>query len=205
MKTDTRKKILSAGADIVLHKGFNHTGIQEILSASEVPKGSFYFYFNSKEDFGLQLIDYYRERIAAGIEKYGKDKPDDPVSKLRYMFEWSFEVLRQNDFKGGCPIGNLSLEMADINEKFRVRLDESITVIKNRIRQLIDQAKERNGINGCLDSQMLSDFIFSSWEGTLLLMKVSKCTGPQESFLHVVFHSLLKPCPAMSGQREFET
>jgi TetR/AcrR family transcriptional regulator, transcriptional repressor for nem operon len=193
MKTDTREKILAAGADIILQKGFNHTGIQEILNASDVPKGSFYFYFNSKEDFGLELIDYYQKRIAAGIEKYGRDKPDDPVSKLRQIFEWAFEVLRENGFKGGCPIGNLSLEMADINENFRVKLQESIIRIKKRICELIDEAKQWNQIDGFLDSQMLSDFIFSSWEGTLLLMKVSKSRAPEESFLNVIFHTVLKP------------
>jgi TetR/AcrR family transcriptional repressor of nem operon len=193
MKTDTREKILSAGASIVLHKGFNHTGIQEILKASGVPKGSFYFYFNSKEDFGLELIDFYQKLISSGVEKYGRNKPDDPVSKLRQMFEWSFKVLEQNNYKGGCPIGNLSLEMADINENFRIKLSESISMIKNRIRELIEQAKQQNLLDGSLDAQMLSDFIFSSWEGTLLLMKVSKSTAPQESFFTVLFQTILQP------------
>ncbi len=54
----TKEKILMTGADLVQHKGFKNTSIQDILKAAAIPKGSFYYYFDSKEDFGLQLIDY---------------------------------------------------------------------------------------------------------------------------------------------------
>jgi len=55
MLANTRKRIIETGAAIIHRKGFNHTGIQEILNAAKVPKGSFYNYFKSKEDFGLQI------------------------------------------------------------------------------------------------------------------------------------------------------
>jgi TetR/AcrR family transcriptional repressor of nem operon len=57
MKQDAKERVLETGAAIVHRKGFHNTGIQEILKAAEIPKGSFYFYFDSKEDFGLQLVD----------------------------------------------------------------------------------------------------------------------------------------------------
>jgi TetR/AcrR family transcriptional regulator, transcriptional repressor for nem operon len=52
---------LERGAEIIHLKGFNHTGVQEVLRAAGVPKGSFYNYFKNKEDFGLQVIDYFME------------------------------------------------------------------------------------------------------------------------------------------------
>ena len=55
----SKGKILSAGAKLVWQKGFNDTGLQEILREAGVPKGSFYYYFDSKETFGLELIDVY--------------------------------------------------------------------------------------------------------------------------------------------------
>ncbi len=58
-KISTRDKILEHAALIIHKKGFNNTGIQEILESAGVPKGSFYFYFRSKEDLGLALIDHY--------------------------------------------------------------------------------------------------------------------------------------------------
>ena len=59
MQPNTRDRIIETGAEIIHRKGFNHTGIQEILTAAGVPKGSFYNYFKSKDEFGLEVIDYF--------------------------------------------------------------------------------------------------------------------------------------------------
>jgi len=61
MADNTKSRLIEIGAEIIHLKGFNHTGIKEILEAAQVPKGSFYHYFESKEDFGLQVIDYFVE------------------------------------------------------------------------------------------------------------------------------------------------
>lgn len=60
MSTETKERIIARGAELIHRQGFNNTGIKEILDAAEVPKGSFYFYFKNKEDFGLAVIDHYR-------------------------------------------------------------------------------------------------------------------------------------------------
>jgi AcrR family transcriptional regulator len=73
MLPTTKDRILDAGAEIIHQKGYNHTGIQEILSAANVPKGSFYNYFRNKEDFGLQIID----RFQCHFEQMAKDILED--------------------------------------------------------------------------------------------------------------------------------
>jgi len=189
---NTREKILAVGAEIILQKGFNHTGIQELLNSARIPKGSFYFYFDSKENFGLELVDYYYRWISENIEAYVKDKGKTPLDRLRLMFEWSFKMLAKNDFKGGCLIGNLSLEMADINEKFRIKLDQTIRDIRKQIADQLKKAKEEGEIGDHHDVDALSDFLFSSWEGTLMLMKVAKSTSPEKIFFDMIFGKILR-------------
>ena len=82
MKTDTRQKILETGARIVHRKGFNHTGIQEILEAAGVPKGSFYNYFKNKEDFGLHVIDYYVVHFEGLAQQMLDDTSLAPLKRL---------------------------------------------------------------------------------------------------------------------------
>ena len=193
MKENTKERILSTGAEIIHKKGFNNTGIQELLKSAKIPKGSFYFYFDSKEDFGLQLVDFYRNWISENITAYVRDKADTALSRLWHMFDWSFKSLEKSDFKGGCPIGNLSLEMADINENFRIKLDETIRMIRGRIAEDLNRAQIENEIDENQDIESLADFLFSSWEGTLMLMKVTKSTSPKDSFFSTVFEKILKP------------
>ena len=65
----TKQRIIKKGAELVYSNGFNNTGIQEVLHAADVPKGSFYFYFKSKEEFGLSLIDYFASFIMHMAQK----------------------------------------------------------------------------------------------------------------------------------------
>lgn len=192
MKSDTKATILKAVADIVRLKGYHSTGIEELVTAAGIPKGSFYFYFKSKEDFGLQLIDYYTDGIMAWAERIRNDTSVSPLSKLRRFFEWSFTGLEQNDFKGGCPIGNLSMEMADVSESFRGKLESAFGAIKKGIADLLKEAQERGEIPDSLDATQLTDFIVASWQGALLQAKVTKSTAPREAFEQMVFETLLK-------------
>ena len=75
-------------------KGFNHTGIQEILDAADVPKGSFYNYFKNKEDFGLQVIDYfvdYMAHVAGGVLG---DRSVSPLERIRKLLRGFIEIFK---------------------------------------------------------------------------------------------------------------
>jgi TetR/AcrR family transcriptional repressor of nem operon len=100
-KQITKEKILMVGAEIIHRKGFNNTGIQEILKAAGVPKGSFYFYFKSKEDFGLHLIDFFGNFLFSRSEKYLNDSRGSPIERLRLFFDEFLTYFEKNEFKGG--------------------------------------------------------------------------------------------------------
>jgi len=192
MSSNTKAKILSAGARIIHLKGHHNTGIQELVTAAGIPKGSFYFYFKSKEEFGLELLDYYTNSICAMVDEPLKDNTISPLSKLRRFFDWSFTSLEGNDFKGGCPIGNLSQEMADINENFREKLKDAFDAIKKGIAIHLKEAQESKEISDSLDVPELTDFIVSSFQGALLQMKVTRSTAPRKAFEQMIFERILK-------------
>ncbi len=101
MATDTRMRILREGARKVHKKGFNATGLQEVLAAAGIPKGSFYFYFKNKEDFGLQLIDYYARSYFEQIDRYLGGSTRSPLQRLRHFFDSQVSSFEKNAFKGG--------------------------------------------------------------------------------------------------------
>ena len=192
MRADTKAKILKEGAKRVYAKGFNATGLQEILAGAGVPKGSFYFYFKNKEDFGLQLIDEYARRYLDRVDRYLKDPGKTPLQSLKGFFDDLMSSFEKNDFKGGCPFGNLSLEMGDLNEKFRVKLEDVFKRIKLKMAACLEEARRQGEVPADLDVQEVSDFILSSFQGTLLQMKVSKTTSHQRIFDQILFEKLLR-------------
>ena len=88
MSAATRQHILDIGGRIIHHKGYAATGLQEILSAAGVPKGSFYFYFKSKEEFGLALVDHYRAWLAEETGPILRDETLPPLARLARFFLW---------------------------------------------------------------------------------------------------------------------
>jgi TetR/AcrR family transcriptional repressor of nem operon len=190
-RSQTRDRILRVGAEIVHRRGFNNTGIQEILRGAEVPKGSFYFYFRSKSDFGLQLIDYYQARLTRLLEKHLAREDLPPVERLLRYFRELRGAFESDACRGGCPVGNMAQEMGDLDEAFRQRLERAFRSLREEIRGALVEATGRGELNPERDTSGLADFILSTWQGAILQMKVDKSTAPLERFETIVFGELL--------------
>ncbi|MCP4348547.1 MAG: TetR family transcriptional regulator [Desulfobacterales bacterium] len=193
MKQDTKYKILEAGAEIVHRKGFNHTGIKEILDAAQVPKGSFYFYFKNKEDFGLHLIDYFEEYFSNIIKDIFNDSSLSPLEKIRTLLSTSKEHFKSMDYCCGCPIGNLAQEMGDLSPAFQARLKKSVDSMADYYREILLQAREAGEISEKLDIKEASHFIVFAWHGALTHMKIAKSAEPLEIQERFIFDYILKP------------
>ena len=98
-KKNKKTEILEKGAEIIYKKGFNNTGINEILEASGVPKGSFYFYFRNKEDFGLQLIDHFLVRFLVSAQDHLLNTNKSYLESLRSFFDDFLEFFVKAYFK----------------------------------------------------------------------------------------------------------
>ena len=193
MKTNTRDRILEAGADIIHHKGFNHTGIQEILTAAGVPKGSFYNFFKNKEDFGLQVIDYFSDHFSEMANGTLEDRSIPPLERIKQILQNFMEYFRSTQFTRGCPVGNLAQEMGDLSPAFREKLKEALDRITAGYSAVLNEAQQAGDISDQLDVKETANFIVSSWHGALIRMKVVQNLEPLENHLTFIFDHVLKP------------
>jgi TetR/AcrR family transcriptional regulator, transcriptional repressor for nem operon len=191
-REDTKQRILNNGAMLVHSKGFINTGIQEILDASSVPKGSFYFYFKSKEEFGQALVEHYSKFISALFEKYLDDTNRPPLERLQRFFDDSCKFYTSAKFSSGCPIGNLSQEMSDLSEPLREKLNEAYSKMKFAIHSCIAEAQNQGQIDRSLEAGNCATFILNGWEGALIDMKLSKSITPLVVFKDMLFNYFLK-------------
>ena len=191
MKTDKKEKIIQAAGEIIHKKGFNNTGIQEIVTLAGVPKGSFYFYFKNKDDLGLHLIDHFLASfISLADETLRTNK--SPIAQLRLFFDQLLNDLENAEFEGGCPIGNLAQESGGLNDTFRVKLNETFAVMQKKFGEFIQNAVSCNELPETTDVDETAGFVLSGLEGAILQMKVSKSTVPFRVFNHVIFDKVLK-------------
>ncbi|MFH0960210.1 MAG: TetR family transcriptional regulator C-terminal domain-containing protein [Pseudomonadota bacterium] len=191
-KQNTRNKILEHGARMIRMKGFNNTGIQEILNSAGVPKGSFYFYFKSKDDLGLALIDYYAESLAQLGASLLRKAEGSPLERLQKFFQGMRQLFEQDEWRSGCPIGNLTQEMGLLSETFRAKLKAVFEMMQSYIRECLDDGRSQSEIDERLDPDELAQFILDSWEGGLLRMKAEGNSGPLVLFEKMIFGHVLK-------------
>lgn len=191
-KDDTRHTIIREGARLVHAKGYNNTGLSDILAGAGVPKGSFYFYFKSKDDFGLAVIDYYREFIRGMGEAYLLDASIPPLERFSNFMDAYRDLFEKMDLRCGCPIGNLMQEMSDLSEDFRAKVGDVYSSMIGFLEQCIVQAKSRGDVSVDIDPAEAAQFILNAWEGAIMHMKLAKSTEPLQIFKRMVFERILK-------------
>lgn len=191
MKRNTKEKIIKAAFEIIHKKGFNNTGIQEILASAGVPKGSFYFYFQNKDDLGLQLIDYFLDSfISMADEMLHSDH--SPLTQLRLLFGQFSNSCEQAGFQGGCLVGNMAQESGGLNDIFYTKLDRSFRVLQEKIGEFLKKAVAANELPETTNVPETAGFLISSLEGVLLQMKAVQNIEPYKIFDKIIFDKVLK-------------
>ncbi len=191
-KKDTKAEIIAKGTEMISLNGYNATGIDAVLKQVNVPKGSFYHYFGSKEDFGLAVIDRFAERYRQRLETYLDDVEVTPLNRIRNYLESGLARFAQNQCAKGCLIGNLGQELADQNERFRSRLDEIFQSWRVHFAACLREAQDLGELAPDLDVNIIAGFMLSGWEGAILRAKVMKSPQPMRDFIETLFSTVLK-------------
>ncbi|WP_370681394.1 TetR/AcrR family transcriptional regulator [Comamonas sp. GB3 AK4-5] len=179
---DTRELLVRAGLEVLTEKGFAAAGIDEILGRVNVPKGSFYHYFASKEAFGLELIERYATYFAHKLDSHFDNQAAAPLARLEGFIADAVSGMERFAFKRGCLIGNLGQEMGALPESFRTRLVEVFTDWEQRTAACLEAAKAQGQIAPHADCQALATAFWIGWEGAVLRAKLERSAQPLSAF-----------------------
>ena len=191
-KAPTKATLVDAGLHLMLEKGYHHTGIQDVLQAAGVPKGSFYYYFPSKEAFGREVIAQFAAAYVARLEQCLGDTTHSPLTRLRRHLDETLARFERRGCRGGCLIGNLSQELADQSEPFGAQLEAVLNDWRERYARVFREAQAVGELRADLDPQQLAEFYLNSFEGAVLRAKVSKSPAPLRLFLAMMFDGVLQ-------------
>ena len=180
---ETRNRLLDEGHRLFLEQGYNHAGIEAILQASGVPKGSFYNYFASKEVFALAVVDKFAACHDAELDRALGDRSRPPMDRLRAYFENAIERIDRDGCRKGCLAGNLGQEMADQSEVIRTRLESVFSGWVDRLASCLAEARDSGAIPQGMDIQAVAEFWMNSWQGAILRAKTARSVEPLRLFL----------------------
>ncbi|MDE1464001.1 TetR/AcrR family transcriptional regulator [Spartinivicinus poritis] len=171
---ETRETILNAGEQLILSKGFSAVGLAQILTQANVPKGSFYHYFRSKEQFGVELLkryfDSYNQLILALF-----DQPEKTGKQLlmEYWQRW-FENQATICCDKQCMAVKLSAEVSDLSDDMRLILKSGIDSIIQKIATCIEQGINDGSLSAELEPHHTAFTLYQQWMGASLITKVRR-------------------------------
>lgn len=171
--TDTRQQILTTAQQIILGKGFSAVGLNEILKAANVPKGSFYHYFESKEQFGNALLEHYFAQYVTTLDSQLTGNKRPAVARLLAFFEqWKTNQCDDTSMDR-CLVVKLSGEVTDLSEAMRLTLKQGTQQVIERLSLCVQEAIDNHEIYVDSDAKTVTEEIYYLWVGATLMTKVN--------------------------------
>ena len=184
---DKKDYILTIGMEILSDRGYHGTSVKDIVSAAGIPKGSFYNYFESKEDFAVKALDKYFDEVVDEVAKVLDDGSKSYKHRLIEHYEHRVAVmLTQPDFKDGCISDSLGNEMGNHSESIRKAITQRESLVKGKLIETVQKAKENGEINTQLDAAVLVNFIEDAWKGAIITRKEYQSDGSMHNLLEVI-------------------
>ena len=188
----TRDHLIDTGLKLMHRNGYNATGLTEILKEADVPKGSFYHHFGSKEDFAAAALERYTAREATHAASVLIDSRMSPLKRLKHYFMDLVKFYGQKGAIPGCMMGRFSLEIAAANPQLRKQISATFTHWQHMIATVIEQAVAQKELPTGTDPESLAGFLLNGWEGALLRSQAEANDSPLEIFMQIAFDQLLK-------------
>ena len=184
-----REQLLNEGVSIFIKQGYHGTGIKEVLDTLKVPKGSFYNYFESKEHFGAEVIRHYAKQRIVNMDSWLNQPTDDALDVLKQFFVQ--EILRHEEARFGCLIGNLGAELGDSSEFCRQAMSESLQLMQKRFFRVLQKAQKQGTVRNDITAEVLASILLDAYEGALLRMQIEKSVEPLRQFSKLMLDSFL--------------
>lgn len=185
-----REHILAVGQRIMAGKGFSAVGLKEILDESEVPKGSFYYYFTSKEDFGVTMLSHYFDAYLAELDEMLADNDMNHAQRLmNYWQQWR-KTQSCDDCQGKCLAVKLGAEVSDLSGKMRAVLFHGTARIISRLADALEAGAAEGSLQFEGEAEQLAEALYQLWVGASIMVKIVRTSTPFDVALNLTRQTL---------------
>lgn len=188
---DTRERILEAGSEAIVAKSYNGCGLNEILGAAGVPKGSFYHYFKSKEGFGVAVIEQSADGHSQRLRQYFTDRSRPPLDRLRGFYAVCRDYYAESSPTRQCLIAKLALETAHLSEPMRAAIKCGYDEWSLLHAKVLREAQAEGELDATANPETLANAIMHAWEGATIRMQIDLDVTPLNEFVETVLERLI--------------
>jgi len=172
-----KEKLLDAAQRLMLAKGFVATTVDEICEAAGLTKGSFFHYFESKEDLARVALDRFVAAKAQGFQQAPFVKKRDPLERVYGLVDFVMQMSKASQTVQGCLLGNFAQELSDTHPNIRKQCAQHFAQWAEGFKRNLDQAKAMYAPKEAFDTQSLAEHFIAVLEGALILAKAKQERG----------------------------
>lgn len=181
-KAPTRDLLIQVGMTTFAEHGYTATGINAVLKAAGVPKGSFYHYFASKEAFGLAVVESFAEEYDKRFQALLVHSSDEPFARLHRYFAEARQGMAECGHLRGCLIGTLGQEMSSQSDCLRDALDGIFKRWESYFASCLKEGQQAGTIRSDISADAMASFILAGWQGAMLRAKMMRTCSPMSEF-----------------------
>jgi TetR/AcrR family transcriptional regulator, transcriptional repressor for nem operon len=187
---DTRAALIRSGTEVLTEQGFTASGIDSILRRVGVPKGSFYYYFSSKEAFGHAIMAHYGAYFASKLDRHLLNTELTPLRRIEAFVADAKRGMARHDFRRGCLVGNLGQEVGNLPEAYRQWLRETLDDWQQRLSRCLEEAQEAEELARSANCSRLAEAFWIGWEGAVMRARLERSVRPMEVFIECYLEGL---------------
>ncbi|MEO0583445.1 MAG: TetR family transcriptional regulator C-terminal domain-containing protein [Bacteroidota bacterium] len=173
-KRHSKEALIVSGMNLIRRQGYHHTGINDILKAAQIPKGSFYNFFESKQMFGEAVIKAYGDQQVAFLKGVLDHKRESPLKRIETLYRTINRYHESEDFRHGCLVNNISIEVAGVNDKLAEVLDTQFRRWVDIIAACIAEGQQAGEIRDDISAHQLAHLIHTNLYGAHARMKAAR-------------------------------
>jgi TetR/AcrR family transcriptional regulator, transcriptional repressor for nem operon len=177
-KPSTRDRIIQAAIELFYAHGYAGTGMAELLKKANANSGSFYFFFTSKEDLLLAVLDWYQQNLHPALLDPVFKQSKDPIKRVFLLLEKYRQNVLATEFAFGCPIGRLALEIEPDRRAVHDKIAANFTGWSRAVEELLKQARNQHDLPPDCDLRQLSRFVLTAMEGGVMQARSYQCIEP---------------------------
>jgi TetR/AcrR family transcriptional repressor of nem operon len=169
-----KEKLLEAAQRLMLAKGFVATTVDEICEAAGLTKGSFFHYFDSKDDLGRAVLDRFVSAKAQAMQSAPFVQEPDPLRRVYGYLDFIIEMSGHKGAPSGCLLGNFAQELSDTHPKIRTQCADHFARWTAMFKRDLDEARAKYAPRASFDTQSLAEHFIAVMEGALILAKAKQ-------------------------------
>jgi TetR/AcrR family transcriptional regulator, transcriptional repressor for nem operon len=172
----TRGKLVEAARRLFWERGYEATSLQDVVDRARAKSGSLYYFFRTKEDLLLAVLDHYVDLLWPAVIEPAFGRATDPIERIFSILNGYREGLIYTAFTHGCPIGNLALEVGDEYPRAREKIARNFEGWRKWIRKCLEEASDR--LPRGTDGERMAMFVLSLMEGAVMQARAHHSLEP---------------------------